>query len=213
VTKEEWKARIEPHLSHSLSTVADRITQAQPVQSWLRQASTQAAETLHDKGGLQGQMKEYSAMKATLDDTLPALVAALDELTYGWGHLEVDLRPFNPSLSRLFVDTEGEFSVQLFYPLSNCSPRAVNEVFDTVSNGLPDDEPFPNRPNQVTGFVARAGAGLGVRLKDHLDHEGNRYRSIALLIPEGETVEGLSVDEAKQELRQHLCTSSDDARS
>jgi len=206
-TKEEWKARIEPHLSTSLQTVSEQITQTETVQTWLQEASMSAAEGLGQMPGMQGEMMGYMRMMDELDEALPELLAAVDELTDGCGDVDLHWRPLQPNFSRLYVSFDREYTVKLFVRLDACTDEAAHAALDTIAEALPKGEPFPNRPNTITGLVARDGRSIGVRVSEHLREEGSgTTRSVTLLPDEEQPKEGLSLSEAVRQLRQVLCT-------
>lgn len=210
-TTDDWKKRIAPHLSTSLQTASDRITRSAPVQRWLQEASMEAAEGLGQMSGVQGEMMGYMRMMENLEAALPALVEAVDELTEGCGQLELNWRPLNPNFSRLYIDFDRDFTVKVFCRLSDCTREAVRDVMATIAEALPAGEPFPNRPNTVTGFVARDGRGIGVRIKDHQGPERGRHRTVTLLPESQEPIESLAPAKAVQALHQLLCSSGSSA--
>lgn len=207
LTKDEWKDRIAPHLSSSLDSVSEAIMQAAPVQSWLRSASTEAAEGLGRPSGMQAQMSGYLRMRNDLEEALPELVAAVDDLTYGCGHLDVEWRPLQPTQSRVYVSFDRDYTVRVFCPLEKCTTEAARDVLATVADTLPEGEPFPNRPNTVTGLVATEHRGIGVRVKEHLTQDrSGRYRTVTLLPPDQSPLENLDGREATRRLLRLLCS-------
>ena len=201
----DWKTRLEPHLSTSLQTVSEKITQAEPVQSWLRNASTKAAEGLGRRAGMQAEMQGYARLMDDLEDALPELLAAVSDLTAGCGTVDLNWRPLQPTLSRLYVDFDREVDVDLFVRLTDCTAEAAREGLTTVAEALPEGEPYPNRPNTVTGLVARDGDSVGVRVKEHLREDRGRRRSITLLPSTTAPIENLSDAEASRRLLRLLC--------
>jgi hypothetical protein len=207
LTKDDWKARIAPHLSTSLQTVSEKITQTEAVQTWLHDASMEAAAGLGQVSGMQAEMQGYMRMMDDLEAELPALVAAVEELTDGCGHVDLHWRPLQPNFSRLYVAFDRDFKVKLFVPFSDCTTDAAREAIATVADALPKGEPFPNRPNEVTGLVAREGQSVGVRLKEHLREGGSgTYRSVTLLPPNQDPLEKLDLSEAARRLHRFLCS-------
>jgi hypothetical protein len=204
-SKDDWKARIAPHLSTSLQTVSDRITQTEAVQSWLQSATMKAAEGLGQQSGVQGEMMGYMRMMDDLEASLPALSAAVDELTEGCGTVDLHWRPLQPNFSRLYVDFGRDFTVKVFVRLDECTPEAAREILSTVGEALPRGDPFPNRPNTVTGLAAREGVGVGVRAKEVLRDDGSRGRSITLLPEDQSPLENLSTADAARRLVRLLC--------
>jgi hypothetical protein len=202
---DDWKARIEPHLSTSLQTVSEKLTQSEPVQAWLRSASTKAAEGLGQQRGMQAEMQGYVRMKDDLEETLPNLMTAVREATAGCGAVDLDWRSLQPSLSRVYVAFDCDFDVDLFVRLDECSANVAREALATVVDALPEGEPYPNRPNTVTGLVARDGTGVGVRVKEHLQSDRSRRRSVVLLPPDSAPAENLSAGEASRRLLRLLC--------
>ena len=207
-SKEDWKARIEPHLSTSLRDVSDALTRTDVVQTWLHDASMEAAEGLGSVSGMQGEMQGYMRMMNALEDRFPELLAAVDELTDGCGTVDLHWRPMNPNFSRVKVTFDRDFSVKLFVRLAALTPEAVRSALDTVAEALPEGDPFPSRPNAVTGLVAHDGSCLGVRVREHLAEDGQgRYRTVTLLPEDRDDIENLSLDDAARRLRQLLAPS------
>ncbi len=210
LTTDEWKARIEPHLASSLQEVGDAITQTEAVQSWLRRASMEAAEGLGQMSGMQGEMQGYMNMMADLEDSLPNLLTAVEEVTDGCGHVDLHWRPLQPNYSRLYVSFDRDFSVQVFARLSECSRDAAEAVLTTVADALPEGTPFPNRPNTVTGLVAHDGRGLGLRVSERLREGGSgTTRSVTLLPRNQSPWEQLGWTEAVRGVLRDLCSEAE----
>jgi len=208
MTTDDWKSRIEPHLSSSLRAVSDTITRTETVQSWLQRASMEAAEGLGGMSGLQGEMQGYMNMMADLEESLPHLVTAVDDLTEGFGRVDLNWRPLQPNFSRLYVAFDRDYTVKVFTHLEACTAEAARDVLATVAAALPEGDPFPNRPNVVTGLAARDGHGVGVRVKEHLREDGaGTRRSVTLLPEDREPREDLPPAEAPRALLRLLCSS------
>lgn len=206
LTTDEWKARIEPHLSSSLQAVSEAITQTEAVQTWLHRASMEAAEGLGQMSGMQGEMQGYMNMMADLEDSLPNLLAAVEDLTGGCGQVDLHWRPLQPNFSRLYVSFDRTFTVKVFVRLGDCTADGADAALATVADALPGGEPFPNRPNTVTGLVVREGRDLGVRVHEHLREEGaGTTRSVTLLPRSRSPLEQLAWSEARQGLLRDLC--------
>ena len=204
-SKEDWKARIEPHLSTSLRAVSDDITRTNVVQEWLHDASMEAAEGLGQVSGMQGSMQGYMRMMNALEDRFPELLAAVEDLTGGCGHVDLHWRPTNPNFSRVEVAFDRDFSVDLFVRLEALTTEAARSMIDTVAEALPDGSPFPNRPNTATGLVGYDGSCLGVRVREHLGNDSQgRYRTVSLLPESRDAIENLSVQNAAPRLLQLL---------
>ena len=209
LTKDDWKARIGPHLSTSLQTVSEKITQTEAVQTWLHDASMEAAAGLGQVSGMQAEMQGYMRMMNDLEAELPELVAAVEELTDGYGTVDLHWRPLQPNFSRLYVDFNRDYTVKLFVRLSECSTPAAREALATVIDALPKGEPFPNRPNKITGLVARKDRSVGVRAKEHLRDKGpGTYQSVTLLPSGQDPLEKLDPAEAAPRLYRLLCSES-----
>jgi len=206
VSVDDWKARIAPHLSTSLQTVSEKITQTEAVQSWLHSASMEAADGLGQMSGVQGEMMGYMRMMDDLEDTLPNLLEAVADLTDGCGSVDLHWRPLQPNFSRLYVDFDRDFTAKLFVCLDDCSPDAARNAIQTVAAALPKGEPFPNRPNTVTGLVAHNGVGIGVRVNEHLREDRSTTHSVTLLPDEDSPLENLAAGDAARELLQLLCS-------
>lgn len=210
LTTDEWKARIEPHLASSLQAVNDAIMETEAVQSWLHRASTEAAEGLGQRSGMQDEMQGYMNMMADLEDSLPTLVTAVEESTDGCGQVDLDWRPLQPNLSRLYVSFDRDFTVEVFFPLSDCSQDAAQAALTTVADALPEGSPFPNRPNTVTGLVTHDGRDLGIRVNEHLRGEGSgTTRSVTLLPRNQSPWERLGWTEAVRGVLRDLCSEAE----
>jgi len=205
-SKSDWKARIEPHLSTSLQTVSDKITQTEAVQSWLHTASMEAAEGLEHTSGMQGEMMGYMWMMDDLEAELPELLAAVDELTEGCGEVDLHWRPLQPNFSRLKITFDRDYTVTLFVRLEECTRKAARGAVRSTAEALPGGEPFPNRPNTVTGLVARDGRGIGIHVKEFLGEDRGTYRLVTLRPPGEPPIENRSQEEAAQDLVRLLCS-------
>lgn len=210
LTKDDWKARIGPHLSTSLQTVSERITQTEAVQNWLRSASMKAAEGLGETSGLQGEMQGYMRMMEDLKTELPELLDAVEELTDGYGGLDLHWRPLQPNYSRLYVDFDLDYEIELFIRLNECTSDAAQSAVATITNALSEGDPFPNRPNVATGLVVRNGRGVGVRVKRHLrEDRSGTYRSVTLLPRNDAPIENVEASTASRHLLQRLCSDTE----
>jgi len=200
---DDWNTHIEPHLSTSLQEASDKIMQTDEVQSWLRTASTDAAEELGPGAGMQAEMQGYLRMKKALRDRFPALVDAVDELTEGCGEIDLDWRPLNPTQSRVQITFDRAFTVHLYVRLTEMTPNTTRTAVRTVADALPEGTPFPNRPNTVTGLVGHDGACVGIRVREHLGEDRRRrYRTVSLLTDAHDDPEHLSEQDAANRLRQ-----------
>lgn len=208
-SKADWKARIEPHLSTSLQTVSEKIMRTDTVQRWLRKASMEAASELGNATGLQGEMKGYRQMMNALEDRFPELLGAVHELTDGHGRVELHWRPTNPNFTRLYVAFDRDYSVTVFVRLAEPTPEAARSVLQTVSDALPEGDPYPNRPNTATGLVAFEGRCLGVRVSERMGKDGDRRDRTVTLLPNDRTpIERLSPEVAVDRLLQLLAGDS-----
>lgn len=209
-SKDDWKAHLDAALSDSLRAVSDRITRVPAVQEWLRTASMEVAEGLGSASGVQGEMQGYMRMRNALEDRFPELVAAVEELTEGCGHVDLHWRPMNPNFSRVEVAFDRDVRVDLFVRLADLTPEAARDALYTVVEALPDGAPFPNRPHTVTGLVAHDGTALGVRVREHMAEEGQgRMHTVTLLPASGDALEKLSGPEAVERLLQELSSADD----
>lgn len=200
-SKKDWIERIVPHLSTSLRSASDEITRTEAVQEWLHDASMEAAAGLGDVSGVQGQMQGYMRMMDRLEEQFPALLDAVDDLTDGYGRVDLHWRPMNPNFSRLYIAFDQEYTVTLFTRLAEPTIDAAQAAVQTVADALPEGSPFPNRPNTVTGLVAFEGRGLGVQVSERLsDNHEHLYRTVTLRPEEREALDKLSPEEAMERL-------------
>jgi len=203
MTKDDWKDRIRPHLGTSLREASDRITQASPIQTWLHEASFEAARGVADMQGMQAEAMGYMHMIEDLDATFPELVAAVDELTDGTGTLDLDWRPLTPNFSRVTIDFDWEKDIKVFLRLSGRSREAAYEILDAVSDALPQSDPFPKRPNTATGVVAREGRALAVQaIESRESQEEPVSRTFTLLPKDRSPLEDVDRDRAARALLQ-----------
>jgi hypothetical protein len=199
----DWKDRIRPHLAVSMQDVSDAITNAAPVQSWMHEASFEAAEGLADMHAMQAEATGHMRMLNDLHDTFPALAEAVDELTDGFGSLDIHWRPLTPNFSRIKVSFDRDYSVKAFVKLDGRSPSDAQTALDTLRTTLPKGDPFPNRPHEVTGLFVYDGIPLGVRLHDRLG-ETSRHITVTLLPENARPAEDLPVDVAPRAIAQYF---------
>lgn len=201
-TKEEWLDRLRPLLHTSLDEVSERITSHPSVQSWLHEASFEAAQGLGGMPNMQAEAQAYGQMLDGLAEHFPALVEAVDALTQGCGQLDVHWRPLEPNYSRIYIRFERTFDIDLCYPLTSITREALTRAVHAVREALPDSMPFPNRPNEATGLIIYDGVDVGVRYTDRVGDDGQRWRRVTLLAPNREPLKGLNEDDAIDALHQ-----------
>ena len=208
MTKDDWKERIRPHLGTSIREASDRITQAQPIQSWLHEASFEAARGVSEMQGMQAEAMGYMHMIQDLEATFPELVAAVEELTDGTGSLDLDWRPLTPNFSRVTIDFDWEKDVKVFLRLTECTRDAARSVLDAVADALPKSEPFPKRPNTATGVVARDGRALAVQAAQSREtQEASPDLTFTLLPKDRSPLEDVDRTRAARALVQYFQTS------
>lgn len=205
-TKAEWIARIEPVLSESLEEVSERITSAASIQRWLQKASFEAAKGWADASNMQGQAAAHARMLDDLKTTFEPLTTAVGELTAGYGHLDLSWRPLAPNYSRVHIAFDRDFEVDLFCRLESPDPEALQQIIQTIRAALPASEPFPNRPNEATGLVAREDRCVGVRIRDHMNEEHKRWQSVILFPETGDPIKNLDLSDAVRELARLFTT-------
>jgi len=186
----DWKDRIRPHLDRSMQDVSDAITNAAPIQSWMHQASFDAAEGLGQMHAMQAEAMGHMRMLNDLEDSFPALIQAVDELTEGFGALDIHWRPLTPNFSRVKVTFDRDYTVSAFMTLADQTADEAGAILDGLRTTLPKGDPFPNRPHSVTALVVYRSVPLGVRLHDRLV-ENNRTVDVTLLPDEAKPVENL----------------------
>lgn len=201
-TQDEWTARIEPVLHQSLEDVSERITSAPPIQRWLQEASFKAAEGWAGTAGMQARAAAHARMLDDLHTTFAPLVDAVEALTFGYGHLDLNWRPLAPNYSRVYVAFDRDFEVDLFYRLVSVDPETAREVLAILREALPAGEPFINRPNEATALVARKGRSVGVRLQDHRDEKQTRWQSVILFPERDDPIKNIDVSALPRRLVQ-----------
>lgn len=208
-TKNEWIDRLRPLLPESLDDVSERITSHPSVQTWLHDATFDAAQGLGGMPTMQAEAHAYGEMLDGLEARFPALVEAVDEMTHGCGTLDLHWRPLEPNYSRIYIRFEHGFDVDLCYPLDSISRNALSKALHAVRDALPQGAPFPNRPNEATGLVVHHGTSAGMRYTDRIGDNGQRWRRITLLAPNREPLKGLEEDDALQALMQYFQAQSE----
>lgn len=194
-SREEWKDRLAPLLGESLQDVSEQITSHPRIQSWLQEASFEAARGLAGMPDMQARAQAYGYMLDQLKEHFAPLVRAVHDLTDGCGHLDLHWRPLEPNYSRIYVTFDHNFDVDVFYRLDALTSDDAAQALRTVKNALPKGTPFPNRPNEATGLVSHEGTCAGVRYKDWIDENGKRWRSVALLPNDRDPVKNLREEE------------------
>lgn len=195
-TQSEWIERLHPLLSQSLDTLSERITSHPSVQAWLQQATLDMAQELHQQQNLQAQAQAHQRLLDHLLEHFPALANAVDTMTHGWGRLDVHWRPMEPNYSRLYVDFDTRFDVDVCCPLDAVTHETVDTALHAVEEALPAGTPFPNRPNTATGLVVHHDTGAGVRYEDRVNEDGQRWRRVTLLAADRKPLKHLEPAEA-----------------
>jgi hypothetical protein len=205
LSEEDWMRRIEPALERSMQEVSEQMTNAAPVQRWLRSASYEAAmqASRPQPGDMQAEAAAYGALRDDLREHFASLARAVRDLTHGQGRLDVKWRPLSPNYTRLYIDFGLDYEIDLFVRLKAASPDEARRALDAAADALPRSEPFPNRPNERTALVALDDRQLGVRVREHQADPGRR-RTVTLL-PDGDSAESdVALDEAPERVVQHL---------
>lgn len=205
-TKDEWLDRLHPLLHTSLDEVSERITSHPSVQSWLHDASYEAAQGLGGMPNMQAEAQAYGQMLDGLEEHFPALVEAVDALTQGCGQLDLHWRPLEPNYSRIYLRFERAFEIDLCYPLASITREDLTSAVRAVREALPKSTPFPNRPNEVTGLVIHDGVDVGVRYTDRVGDDGQRWRRVTLLAEDREPLNDLTENDAVEALRRYFQT-------
>ncbi len=186
----EWMDRIRPHLSQSMQDVSDAITNAAPIQSWIHEASFKAVEGMGQMHAMQAEAMGHMRMLNDLHDTFPNLAEAVDDLTSGYGSLDIHWRPLTPNFSRIRVTFDRSYDVDAFDELDGHAPSDTQAMLESLAETLPKGAPFQNRPHEVTALVVCRDVPLGVRIREHLIDDA-RTRTITLLPDNAKPAEDL----------------------
>jgi len=200
----EWKDRLAPTLATSLRETSEAMTKPPPVQSWLHEASFEAAQDVAQTSGSMAQGMGYMYMVDTLPARFPNLMKAVRDLTEGCGRVDLHWRPLSPSFSRLYIDFGWEASIDVFVRLDAHSLSAIRDALETIAEALPSGTPYPNRPNEGTGLIAYDGACVAARVREHLGEDDGTYRSVVLLSKEGASSDPMSAADAVRQLAERL---------
>lgn len=173
-----------------MQDVSDAITNAAPIQSWIHEASFKAVEGMGQMHAMQAEAMGHMRMLDDLHDTFPNLAEAVDQLTRGYGSLDIHWRPLTPNFSRVRVTFDRSYDVKAFFELDGHALTDTQAVLDDFAETLPKGAPFPNRPHEVTALVVYRDVPLGVRIREHLVDEA-RTRKVTLLPDNAKPAEGL----------------------
>ena len=204
LSKAEWMERLRPLLTESLDALSERLTSHPSIQSWLHEASFEAAQGLGGMADMQAQAQAHGRMLDSLTDRFPELVDAVNALTHGCGTLDIHWRPLEPNYSRVYIAFNRSFDADLCCPIETVSRDAIDEAFHAVEDALPAGTPFPNRPNTATGLAVHHGIGVGVRYTDRVTETGQRLRRVTLLAPDRDPLENAKPDDAAAALLRYL---------
>jgi hypothetical protein len=204
LSKDEWVDRLRPLLTESLDELSERLTSHPSIQSWLHEATFEAAQGLQGMADMQAQARAHGRMLDSLTHRFPALVNAVEAMTHGCGSLDIHWRPLEPNYSRVYIGFNRSFDVDLCYPIEDLSEAAIEKAFQAVENALPSSTPFPNRPNTETGLVVHDGTGVGVRYSDRVTENDRRLRRVTLLAPDREPLENAAPSDAAAALLRYL---------
>jgi len=206
----DWMDRIRPHLSRSMQDVSDAITNAAPIQSWIHEASFKAVEGMGQMHAMQAEAMGHMRMLDDLHDTLPNLADAVDELTCGYGSLDIHWRPLTPNFSRIRITFDRPYDVQAFFELDEHAPSDTQAMLDSLAETLPKGAPFPNRPHEVTALVVYRDVPLGARIREHLVDE-TRMKKVTLLPDNAKPAEGLPWNVAHRAMADFFAAESHEA--
>lgn len=204
LTKDEWKERIETALPRSMQEVREKITNEPHLQRWIREASYEAAMGIDDPSDVQAESQAYGLMLDGLHDTFAPLAEAVDELTEGCGHLDINWRPLSPEFTTVYVDFGRDYDVHLFCRLKAISPDEARRVLGAVEEALPPSEPFPRRPNEATALAALDGRCLGVRIVRRHPSDDKPERTVTVLPPGQKAEKNIPLSDAPARVVEHL---------
>lgn len=207
-SKAEWESLLAPLLSDSIDEANEKITSHSSIQSWLQSASFEVAGELTHPGSTQARSKAHRRMISSLKSSFPELQEAVRELTEGCGTLGLKWRPLSPNHSVVQIDFARDFEVDLFIRLDDPSESDLRDALSTIEDALPGSSPFPNRPNVATGLVGHNGRCLGVRVLDHLNPEGHRWKDVTVLRKQKNPIEELERTEAIRHLADWIAESA-----
>ena len=203
-SKDEWIERLRPLLTRSLDDLSERLTSHPSIQSWLHDASFDAAQSMKGMADMQAQAQAHGRMLDSLTAHFPALVEAVDAMTHECGSLDLHWRPLEPNYSRVYIAFNRSFDVDLCFPIALLSRDAVDDAFQAVEDALPTGTPFPKRPNTATGLIVHHGTGVGVRYSDRVTENDQRLRRVTLLATDRPPLENVPPSDAATALLNYL---------
>lgn len=182
LSTDEWIARLSTPLQTSLRQASDAMTNQPAVQEWLRTASLEAAVAVGQQEGMQTAGGAYGYLRDELRARFAPLLEAVDTLTHGCGHVDINWRPLAPQYSTLVVAFGTDVDVAVSAPLVPSSPSMAGAASEALIRTLPQGLPFPKRPHVRHAMYTAPGACLLVRATDRHTGPNRRTRAFALRI-------------------------------
>jgi hypothetical protein len=201
-------ARLSTPLQTSLRQASDAMTNQPAVQEWLRTASLEAAVEVGQQGGMQTASGAYSYLRDALQAQFAPLLDAVDTLTHGCGHVDINWRPLAPQYSTLVVGFGTDADVAVWASLDPPTPATAGAAREALMRTLPKGLPFPKRPHVRHAMFTAPGACLLVRATDRHTGPNRRARAYALH-SDGSWIDALDRATFEERVLQHMQSHAD----
>jgi len=201
-------ARLATPLQTSLRQTSDAMTNQPAVQEWLRTASLEAAVEVGQQGGMQTASGAYSYLRDELQAQFAPLLSAVDTLTHGCGHVDINWRPLAPQYSTLVVAFGTEADVAVWASLDPPTLATAGAAREALMRTLPKGLPFPKRPHVRHAMFTAPGACLLVRATDRHTGPNRRARTYALKA-DGSWIDELDPAPFEERVFQHMQDQAD----
>jgi hypothetical protein len=208
LSTDAWMARLSAPLRTSLRQASDAMTNQPGVQDWLRTASLEAAVEVGQQAGMQTASGAYSYLRDELRAQFAPLLDAVDTLTHGCGHVDINWRPLAPQYSTLVVAFGTEEDVAVWAPLDPPTPATTGAAGEALVRTLSKGLPFPKRPHVRHAMFTAPGACLLVRATDRHAGPSRRSRTFALHA-DGSWVDKLDRATFETRVLQHMQSHAD----
>jgi len=208
LSTDEWIARLSGPLQTSLRQASDTMTNQPAVQDWLRTASLEAAVEVGQQTGMQTASGAYSYLRDELRAQFAPLLDAVDTLTHGCGHVDINWRPLAPQYSTLVVAFGTEEDVAVWAPLDPPTRATAGAACEALIRTLPKGLPFPKRPHVRHAMFTAPGVCLLVRATDRHTSPNRRTRALALHA-DGSWIDELDPAPFEERVLQHMQDQAD----
>lgn len=158
--------------------------------------------------GMQTASGAYRYLRDELRAQCAPLLDAVDTLTHGCGHVDINWRPLAPQYSTLVVAFGTEEDVAVWAPVQPPTPATAGAAGVALIRTLPKGLPFPKRPHVRHAMFTAPGACLLVRATDQHAGPNRQTRTLALHV-NGSWIDKLDRGPFEERVLQHMQSQAD----